>query len=133
MLNYLLTSVLTGITFGVLDAAINANSYAKKLFEVYRPISRTAINIPLGLAIDLIYGFIIVGLFLLLNKSLPGQTALVKGLSYGLIMWFFRVVMYALSQFMMFKIPMDTLLYMLVTGLFEMLALGLLVGLLLKV
>jgi hypothetical protein len=72
-------------------------------------------------------------IFLLLYKSLPGQTGLAKGLSFGLIAWFFRVVMYTLSQYMMFKIPASTLLYSLSAGLIEMLIIGLLLGLILKI
>jgi hypothetical protein len=46
--------------------------------------------------------------------------------------WFFRVVMSAASQWVMFSVPVKTLLYSLVTGLVEMLILGVLYGLTLK-
>ena len=133
MLSYFLVSIVSGISFGVLDGIINANPYAQKLFEVYKPITKESINIPLGFGIDLLYGFVMAGLFLLLYKSLPGQTGLMKGLSYGFIVWFFRVVMYAFSQWMMFKIPGKTFVYLLFSGLGEMLIIGLLFGLTLKV
>jgi hypothetical protein len=132
MLNYIIVSVISGISFGFLDGFINANPYAQKLFEVYKPIAKTSINVPVGFIIDLIYGFVMAGLFLLLYKSLPGETKLIKGLSFGLIMWFFRVVMYVATQFMMFKVPLGTLFYLLATGLAEMLFIGLLIGLTLK-
>lgn len=64
---------------------------SQKLLEVYKPISKTSINIPLG-----------------------------------------RVVMYVFSQGMMFKIPTNTLLYLLLAGLVEMLAIGLVFGLTLE-
>jgi len=70
--------------------------------------------------------------FLLLYKSLPGETGLVKGLSFAILVWFFRVVMYTATQWMMFNIPIETLLYSLVAGLGEMLILGVLYGLALK-
>jgi len=133
MLNYFFASILSGVVFGFLDGVINANSYAQKLFEVYKPIAKTSINVPLGLVIDLAYGFVMAGLFLLFHKSLPGQTNIVKGLSFGLFIWFFRVVMYTSSQFMMFEVPAKTLLYTLGAGLLEMLAIGFLIGLTLKV
>lgn len=133
MLNYICVSIISGIIFGFLDGIINANPYAQKLFEVYKPIAKTSINIPLGFWIDLVYGFVMAGIFLLLYRSLPGQTGLVKGLNYGLMMWFFRVVMYTASQLMMFNIPINTLLYILLSGLAEMLLIGSLIGLTLKI
>jgi len=132
MLRYTIVSIVSGIFFGVLDGLINANPYAQKQFEIYKPIAKTSINVPLGFGIDLIYGFVMAGLFLLLYPSLPGDSGILKGLSYGLIMWFFRVVMYAMTQLMMFKLPNVTIVYILLTGLVEMVILGLLFGLTLK-
>ncbi len=54
MAEYLIVSVVAGILFGVMDAALNGNPIARKLFAVYDPIAKTEINIPVGLAIDLI-------------------------------------------------------------------------------
>ncbi len=133
MLRYILVSIISGVLFGFMDGGINANPYAQKLLEVYKPIARTSVNMPLGLAIDLVYGFVMAGLFLLLYKSLPGETGILKGLSYGLIMWFFRVAMYAVTQGMMFNVSINTLIYLVLTGLAEMLILGILFGLTLKV
>ena len=132
MLKYFLTSVLGGIIFGALDGFINANPLAQKLFQVYKPIAKTSINISIGFAIDIFYGFIMAWLFLLLYKGLPGPTGLVKGLSFGLLAWFFRVFMSAASNWMMFKVPPQTLFYTLITGLIEMLIIGLFYGLMLK-
>ena len=132
MLRYIIVSVVSGILFGVLDGVINANPLAQRLYAVYQPIARTSINPFAGIVIDLIYGFVMAGLFLLLYQSLPGETGWVKGLSFGVLAWFFRVVMYAASQWMMLDIPVETALYTLVAGLGEMLILGLLYGLTLK-
>ncbi len=132
MLRYVLVSVFSGILFGLLDAVINANPLARRLYEAYRPIAKTSLNPIAGMVIDLVYGFALAGVFLLLFNSLPGETGLVKGLSYGLLVWFLRVVMSAASQWMMYKIPVRTLLYSLATGLGEMLILGILFGLTLK-
>ncbi len=129
MLIYILISIVSGLLFGILDALINANPVAQKLFEVYKPIARTSINPVAGFIIDLIFGFVMAGVFLILYNSLPGETGLIKGMSFSLLMWFFRVVMYSASQWMIFKIRLETLLYSLVTGLGEMLILGGLFGL----
>jgi hypothetical protein len=47
-------------------------------------------------------------------------------------MWFFRVLMNVISSWMMFNIPGKTLVYLLLTGLIEMILLGILNGLMLK-
>jgi hypothetical protein len=132
MWRYLIVSVGSGILFGVMDGAINVNPLAQKLNQAYAPILKKSINPIAGIGIDLAYGFIMAGVFLLLYQSLPGQTGLIKGLSFGLLVWFFRVVMSAASTWVMFTIPSKTILYNLVAGLGEMLILGILYGLTLQ-
>jgi hypothetical protein len=128
MTTYFIVSIISGILFGVLDGLKNANPLAVRLYEVYKPISRTSINMVAGMIIDLAYGFILAGLFMLLYNSLPGESGIVKGISFALVVWFLRVVMSVASQWMMFKIPWKTSLYELGSGLGEMLILGILYG-----
>jgi hypothetical protein len=128
MTNYILISVISGVLFGVLDGLINANPLAIKLFEVYKPIAKTSLNFVAGILIDLAYGFILAALFLLVYPGLPGEVGLAKGVSFALMVWFLRVVMNVASQWMMFKVPLKTLLYTLLAGLGEMLILGMLYG-----
>jgi len=132
MTRYVIVSLVSGILFGVLDGLINANPLAQRLYAVYKPIARTSLNPVAGIAIDIFYGFVMAGLFLVLYNSLPGETGLVKGLSFALMLWFFRVLMYVATQWMMFNVPVAALLYTLVTGLGEVLILGILYGLTLK-
>lgn len=133
MLRYVVVSVFGGVILGFLDGLINANPYSQKLFEVYKPIAKSSVNIVLGFGIDILYGFVMAGLFLLLYKSLPGEIMLLKGLSFGLIVSFFSVVMHVLSQLMMFKVPANALVYMFLTGLAEMLIVSIFLSLTLKV
>lgn len=128
MLRYVLVSVGSGILFGIMDGLINANPLARRLYKVFEPIAKKSINVPVGLVIDLIYGFALAGGFLLLESSLPGA-GIVKGLIFGGLVWFTRVVMQAASQWMMFTVPAKALLYTLATGLIEMLVLGVVYGL----
>ena len=132
MTGYIIISIISGILFGVMDAVINANPLAQRLYLVYKPIAKTSLNPIAGIVIDLVFGLIMAGLFWLLYASLPGATGLLKGLSFALMMWFFRVVMYVATQWMMFTIPIQTLFYTLAAGLGEMLILGILYGLALK-
>ncbi len=129
MSNYIIFSIAGGILFAILDGVINANPLAQKLFAVYQPIAKKSINFVTGIAIDLVYGFVMAGIFLLLYDSFPSANGVVKGIMYALVVWFFRVVMYAASQWMMFTIPIKTLLYTIITGLTEMLIMGVLYGL----
>jgi len=132
MVRYIIVSAISGVLFGILDAVVNANPLAQRLNAVYKPIARTSINPLAGTVIDLVYGFAMAGVFLLLYQSLPGEIGLVKGVSFALLAWFFRVVMSTASQWVMFSVSVKTLLYSLVTGLVEMLILGVLYGLTLK-
>ena len=128
MRRYVLVSFASGIVFGILDGLINANLLAQRLLAVYQPIAKTSVNLPVGVVIDMAYGFIMAGIFLLIYRSLPGETGLVKGMSFALLVWFFRVVMSVISNWMMFTVPVEALLYMLLTGLGEQLVLGILYG-----
>jgi hypothetical protein len=131
-MRYIIVSVISGILFGVMDGLINANSLAQKLYDIFKPIAKTSVNVPVGIVIDLFYGFVMAGIFLLLYKSLPGEAGLVKGISFAFLVWFFRVVMSAASQWMMFNVPASALIYGLLTGLGEMLILGIFYGLILR-
>ncbi len=132
MVSYILVSLGGGILFGLLDGLLNANPLATSLYAVYKPITSTSINFQAGIVIDLLYGFVLAGMFLLLYQSLPGATGLLKGISFAFLVWFLRVVMYAASQWVMFTVPDSAVLYTLVAGLGEMLILGILYGLTLK-
>ena len=128
MTTYVVVSIVSGILFGVLDGLINANPIAQQLFDVYKPIAKTSLNVVAGVTIDLAYGFIMAAVFLLLYTSLPGETGIVKGLSFAILVWFFRVVMSTASTWLMFTVPAQTLIYSLLAGLVEMLAIGILYG-----
>jgi hypothetical protein len=132
MTGYIIVSLVSGILFGVMDGLINANPFARRLYEIYKPIARTSFNPLAGILIDLTFGFVMAGVFLLLYASLPGETGLVKGVSFAILAWFFRVVMSTASQWVMFNLPGKALLYSLLTGLGEMLVIGVLYGLTLK-
>ncbi len=132
MTTYLIVSFVSGLLFAGLDGVINANPLALRLLRVYLPIARTRVNMFSGMVIDLLYGFLLALLFLLLYASLPGESGLLKGISFGLITWFLRVLMAVLGEWMMFTVPVKTLLYKLLAGLGEMLLLGILYGLTLK-
>jgi len=128
VLRYTVISLVGGLLFGVLDGVLNANPLARSFFDVYQPIARTSINVVAGMIIDLMYGFVLAGMFMLLSPALPGSSGLVKGLGFAAGLWFVRVVMGAASTWIMFNIPARTIAYVTAAGLAEMLALGILYG-----
>lgn len=132
MARYVIVSIASGILFGILDGLINANPLARPLNEAYAPIAKTSVNVVAGVAIDLVYGFVMAGLFLVLYQSLPGEAGVVKGIGFALLAWFFRVVMGVATTWMTLQVPVRTLAYALLTGLGEMLVLGVLYGLTLR-
>jgi hypothetical protein len=132
MTRFIIVCLVSGILFGMLDGLINANPYAQKLMECYRPIAKLSVNIPAGIIIDVFYGFVMCGIFLLIYNSLPFESGLMKGIIYGLIIWFFRVIMSVMSTYMMFQVPAKTLFYVLLTGLVEVTILGIFYGLTIK-
>ncbi len=132
MIIYIIVSIISGILFGVMDGLIHANSLAQRLYTIYKPLAKTRMNLPAGIVIDLVYGFVMAGIFLLLYSSLPGELGLVKGISFAFLAWFFRGVMQVASQWIMYNVPIRALFYTLFTGLGEMLILGILYGLTLK-
>ncbi len=128
MTTYIVVSLVGGFLFGILDGLINAAPMAQRLNAVYKPIARESLNVTAGILIDLAYGFILAAVFLALYQSLPGRTGLEKGLSFAILVWFFRVVMSVASTWVMFVVPARTLVYTLLAGLVEMVMLGSLYG-----
>ncbi len=132
MTRFIIISLIGGILFAVLDGMINGNPLAQKLMECYKPVAKTSINIPVGITIDIFYGFVMCGIFLLIYNSLPTENPLIKGIVYGLIIWFFRVIMSVFTIYMTQQVPARTLIYILITGLVEVLILGMFYGLTIK-
>jgi len=107
-------------------------SLRQRLYAAYRPIARESLNAAAGTAIDLFFGFAMMGCFLLLRPALPGSP-LAQGIVFGLIAWFFRTLMGVAAQWLMFTVPPATLFYELCVGLLEMVLIGALYGVALPV
>ncbi len=133
MISYrvLLAGLGVGFVFAILDEILNANPFAQRLYAVYRPIARQSVNAPLGLFFDLVFGVVMAALYAGLAPALPGGP-MMKGVSFGLLAWFFRVAMGVAGSAVMFNVPGSTLAYTLIAGLLEMGILGALYGLALR-
>jgi len=128
IVRYILVGIASGLLFGIMDALININPIAEKLYEFNLPIRRASVDVIAGVVMDLAYGFILMAAFLVLYRSLPGRVGLIKGVSYALLVWFLRVVMSGASQWIMLNMPVTALIYGVLAGLGEMLVLGILYG-----
>jgi hypothetical protein len=84
-------------------------------------------KIKLGLLFELINGFMLALIYAVIYRCLPGQ-GWQKGISYGLIVWGLRVVMWAFSTFMMTDTPPALIAITVVTGLIEVLILGVVIA-----
>lgn len=82
------------------------------------------------LTMDLVYGVVIAGLFVMLADRLPGDTGIAKGIALGVVVWFVRVLR-ATSAWVANETPRRTLSIGLALGLAEMLLIGVVLGLLL--
>lgn len=127
----LAVGIAAGFIFAVLDGLQNANPVAQRLYAAYKPITRESVNAPLGVAFDLVLAVVMAFLFVLLAPALPGGP-LTKGLAFGGIAWFFRVAMGVAGQAVMFKLPAESLIYSLVSGLAEMAIIGAIYGFMLR-
>ena len=96
------TGLVASVLFLVLDMALGMAGgwIGKKLFGV--PSTQPAgidAKIKFGLVFELINGFLLALIYALIHTGLPGRGWL-KGVSYGLIVWVLRVVMWAFSTYM---------------------------------
>jgi uncharacterized membrane protein YagU involved in acid resistance len=114
--------------FATLGGVLNANPIAQRLYAAYKPTLRESVNAPLGVALDLLFGIIMAVVFVLLAPALPGGRVM-KGTTFGMLAWFFRVAMGVAAQLTTFRILSLALLYSLATGAVEMVALGVLCSL----
>lgn len=120
-----------GLLFLVLDGVIHANPLAQRLYAVYESLARPGLNALLGLAIDLGYGLALAALFVRLRPSLPGRNGVVKGLAFGLGVWFLRVVMNVVGQWVTWTVPTSTHVHTLLAGLLQVAAVSVFLGALL--
>ncbi len=131
MLRVFVVGLGAGVAFLITDAVLNANPWAQRLYAAYGPIARPSVNAVAGSVVDLGYGVILAALFVTLWPGLPGETSLVKGLSFGVIVWFLRVVMRVASDWVTTSVPSSTHAYTLLGGLAQILLVTALIALLL--
>ena len=84
-----------------------------------------------GMVFELVNGFMLAVIYAVIHRCLPGA-GWIKGLSYGLLVWGLRVVMWAFSTYMMTSMSPITISISVATGLVEVLILGIVIALIYK-
>jgi hypothetical protein len=126
----IVTGIVASVLFLVLDAALGmaGGVIGAQVFglPVEQPSGFEA-KIKLGLLFELVNGFMLAVIYAVIHPSLPGQ-GWKKGISYGLIVWGLRVVMWAFSTYMMTDMASLLIVINVVTGLIEVLILSLVIA-----
>jgi hypothetical protein len=127
----IITGLVAAVLFLVLDMAFGMAGgwLATRLFGLpsTQPEGIES-KMKYGLLFELINGFLLALIFALIHPCLPGR-GWIKGISYGLIVWALRVVMWAFSTFMMTDMAPATIGISVGTGLIEVLILGVVIAL----
>ena len=80
---------------------------------------------------EVLNAFILVLVYTIIKQSLPGQ-GWIKGISYGLMVWALRVLMWAFSSYMIFDAHPTLLVVTAILGLVEVLILCIVIALIYK-
>ncbi|MFH1784658.1 MAG: hypothetical protein ABH868_07220 [bacterium] len=116
---------------GVMSGFLSVSVFKLPIFVCDSTLWHQQFNPALSVFLDIIYGIILAGLFNLLYMSIPGE-GLMKGISFGLIVWFFKVVMAMGSIRVMFDVSNKILMYWTFAGLVEMMIIGSVLGIFYK-
>ncbi|MFP4024168.1 MAG: hypothetical protein ACLFVR_06540 [Thiohalospira sp.] len=127
----ILLCFLIGFIFALLEFILHANPLVKNLSGIYEPVSRGWDIIIASFIIDIIYGTVLSLFYLILYKSLPGQ-GMMKGIIYGILLWFLRITILTLTQWMVYPVSAGTIIYMIFAGLPEMIIIGALIERMIK-
>ena len=126
----IVAGIVASVLFLVLDAVLGmaGGFIGAQVFglSVEQPPGIEA-KMKFGLIFELINGFMLAVIYAVIHPSLPGR-GWKKGLSYGLIVWGLRVVMWAFSTYMMTDMAPVSIAINVVTGLIEVLILGIVIA-----
>lgn len=129
MTKFIIISVVSGLILGVIDFLFSNEDLSEGLSGFFRQFSESAREAAACIGINLALGFGMTGIFLLMKKSLPGFVIV---MGFALAVWFFRVMMFFIRQWMTFKASANDLAYVFIAGVSQMITLGILYDLTLK-
>jgi uncharacterized membrane-anchored protein YitT (DUF2179 family) len=129
---YIIVSVGSGLLLAILDGLLNANPLARRLYREYEPITRKSIPMVRGILIDIAFGFLLAGLYLMLYRGIPVPPGIARAIAFGFIVWVLRSLMNTLSHWTMYDIQVSAHLYALFAGLLKSLSVSLVYWLILS-
>jgi hypothetical protein len=122
--------IVASVLFLVLDAALGTAGgfIGAEAFDLpFEQPPGIEAKMKFGLIFELINGFMLAVIYAVIYPSLPGR-GWKKGISYGLLVWGLRVVMGAFSTYMMTDMPPILIAITVVTGLIEVMVLGIVIA-----
>ena len=126
-----IAGLVASVLFLALDAALGmlGGWIGTRLFglSLSQPASIQS-KMAVGLVFELVNGLMLAAIYAIIHRCLPGA-GWTKGLSYGLLVWGLRVVMWAFSTYMMTDISPVAISINVGTGLVEMLIICVAIGL----
>jgi len=126
----IIAGIVASILFLILDmifGIIAGGIMGQILGQPYAAAAGIETKMGFGLLFELINGFMLAAIYALIYRCLPGE-GWSKGISYGLIVWGLRVLMWAFSTFMMTDLSPTMISVTVVTGLLEVLILGVVIA-----
>jgi len=133
MVRYALISVLAGSIMLILDAVFDNSEFAKRISLPLNPIRRKNNTLARSLAVNISFGFIFAGFYLISYRSLPGLPgSFFRSLYFATIVWILSVVFKAMSQWVEFDFTGSFLLYSVLSGFIKILSINILFHYLLR-
>jgi len=126
----IVAGIAASVLFLVLDAALGTAGgfIGAEAFDLpFEQPPGIEAKMKFGLIFELINGFMLAVIYAVIHPSLPGR-GWKKGISYGLLVWGLRVVMGAFSTYMMTDMSPTLIAITVVTGLIEVLILGIVIA-----
>lgn len=126
--NFLFFGFSAGVLFLVLDMVFAVAAMPFLLSYSGLPVFKNPPDVSSGVVFDLINGFILASVYIILYKGIPGL-GWRKGFNYGVIVGLFRVVMASFSGIVMYNIPSVVVAVNLISGYLEIILLCVLLAL----
>lgn len=127
MVRYSLISVLAGSIMLVFDVVFVNNEFARRISIPLDPIRRKKNTFTRNLAVNISFGFIFAGFYLMSYRSLPGlPNSLFRSIYFAIMVWIPSFVFKAMSQWVEFDFPGKFLLYTVFSGFIKILSISIL-------
>ena len=126
----IVAGIVASVLFLVLDAALGTAGgfVGAQVFSLpFEQPPGIEDKMMIAPVFELINGFMLAVIYAVIHPSLPGR-GWKKGISYGLIVWGLRVVMWAFSTYMMTDMAPVSIVINGVMGLIEVLILGIVIA-----